>query len=64
MCLIIGAGVCIFRCCLARWPIGGGWIGQWRGSVLGRKVWDRPIDVKRSQASRSVIPEADPSTLD
>ena len=34
------------------------------GSVLGRKVWDRPIDAERSHKHRSVISEVDPSALD
>jgi len=38
-------------------------IERLRSSVLGRKVWDRPIDVTRSQSIRFVIPEVDPSTL-
>ena len=29
-----------------------------RSSVLGCKVWDRPIDVARSQEFRSVVPES------
>ena len=44
--------------------MGGERIGQWRSSVLGRKVWDRPIDVGKSQVFLSVVPEVDPSTLD
>jgi len=44
--------------------MGGERIGRPHTSVLGRKVWDRPIDVERSQAFKSVISEVDLSTLD
>jgi len=43
--------------------MGGERIVRQDSSVLGRKVWDRPIDVERSHEFRSVIPEVDPSTL-
>ena len=39
-------------------------IGRRDSSVLGRKVWDRTIDVERSHGRRSVIPEVDLNTLD
>jgi len=38
--------------------MGGERIGRRRGSVLGCKVWDRPIDVERSLECRSVIPRS------
>ena len=38
----------MFRRCLARWPMGGERIERLQSSALGRKVWDRPIDVARS----------------
>ena len=44
--------------------MGGGRIERLRSSVLGRKVWDRAIDVARSHKNRSVIPDVDLSTLD
>jgi len=43
--------------------MGGEQFGRQRGSLLGRKVWGRPIEAGRSQKIRSVIPEVDPSTL-
>ena len=44
--------------------MGGEQIERLHSSVLGRKVWDRPIDVERSHKSRSVISEVNLSTLD
>jgi len=44
--------------------MGGERIERRHSSVLGRKVWDRPIDVERSHKYKSVIPEVDLSTLD
>ena len=38
--------------------MGGEWIKRRRSSVLGRKVWDHPIDVARSQEFGSVVPES------
>jgi len=62
--LTVGAELCIFCRCLARWPMGGERIERRHSSVLGCKVWDRPIDVERPRRPRSVISEVDLSTLD
>jgi len=53
-----GTGLCIVRRSLARWSMGGERIERPRGSILGRKVCDRPIDVARSQEFRSVNSES------
>ena len=44
--------------------MGGERIERRRGSILGCKVWHRPIDVEGSRGFRPVTLEVDPSTLD